>query len=260
MPNKILLAAFSAALTISLPAGAATTKTTSAKPARVKPSVETWYGASRQRAVDTYRQAVSHTAATRAARGTGQFQVPKGILSTAQNHTGDYLHEMVAGGATRWANTNRPLRVYIGGGSAGFRSNYRQLFAGAMDEWSAASGGKLRWVQASSPEAADIVATWDASQASAPGEAGNTRTRLGLGEDGQHYIVGAQVSIMPTLNGQPYSDEEMHKIALHEIGHALGLRHSSTSGDIMYWQSNQNQISALGPRDAATISRLYSGR
>lgn len=257
MQKKLLLAAACAALTVGLPVEAAVSKVSKAK---VRPTVETWYGAARQRAVNTYRQNVDryHSATLAKVPGGGAFAAPKGIVGTAHNHTGDYHNEMVRDGATRWANPSQPLRVYIGGGSTGYRDNYRSLFAAAMDEWSAASGGKLRWVQVSSPQGADIVATWDAAAASAPGEAGSTTTRHGIGSDGERYIVGAQVAMMPTLNGQPYSDAEMHKIALHEIGHALGLRHSSSNGDIMYWQSNASQISALGPRDAATISRLYS--
>jgi hypothetical protein len=229
--------------------------------------VENWQGSlkadPRKAYADQYQEAVKKyylnalAAHVPSARSQAAFVPPTGPVP--RNVAGDYFNEMVAGdGGEHWTLEQMPLRVYIGHGGPGYRSNFPDLFTAAMNEWSKASGGKIRWAQVSSPEAANIVVNWSANASSAPGEAGNTRIEHGYTADGGRCISFAEIALVPTHAGATYSDAEMHKICLHEIGHALGLRHSSTMGDIMYFQSNGAQISALGPRDVSTIRRLYT--
>lgn len=209
--------------------------------------VQNWYGA--QRGVASKRQ-VTKTAET-------GFVAPTGI-QTRYGSTGDYLNEMVAESSDRWSVDRLPLRVYIGAGGSGFRDSFRGLFSSAMNEWASASNGKLRWTQVSDPSSADIAVQWQGSVTSGEPESGDTRNSFAIAGDGQRVLNHADITLVTSYNGSFFSDAEMHKICLHEIGHALGLKHSSTSGDIMFWQSNPAQVSALGPRDAATIKRLYS--
>lgn len=165
---------------------------------------------------------------------------------------GDYLGEMTSEGADRWAPERMPLRIFISPNQSA------RLFASAMEEWCSASGGKLCWTAVSDPGSADVTVDWQQNAPAGIVESGETRNRMGVSANGQRVIIHSSITLI-TMNGSmPYSDQEMHKICLHEIGHALGLKHSSTSGDIMFWQSNPAQLSALGPRDANTISRLYS--
>jgi hypothetical protein len=252
--RKHILTAICAAFTLTLPVFAAN-------------GVENWYGAYKAKdgaeAAAKYREAVkkyyenSLAAKVPSAAGRTAFTAPSGVVARA-GMGGDYFSEMVQDGGQRWSPEQMPLRVYIGRGGAGFRENFPGLFTAAMNEWSAASSGRIKWMRVNDPQSANIIANWDANNASLAGEAGDTRTQLGMGPDGQRYITSAQVSLMPTNGSAAYSDEEMHKICLHEIGHALGLHHSSNRGDIMYFQSNPAQMSALGPRDASTIQRLYT--
>jgi hypothetical protein len=253
MQNRVF-AALCAAFTLTLPAFAAN-------------GVENWYGAYKgkdgMQAAAKYQEAVkkyyeqSLAGKVPSSLSRTAFTPPTGVIGRV-GMGGDYFNEMVGeDGGQRWSYDQMPLRVYIGRGGAGFRDNFPSLFASAMDEWSRASGGRIKWTRVNDPQSANILANWDANNASIQGEAGDTRTQFGFGPEGQRFITSAQVSLMPANAGAAYTDEEMHKICLHEIGHALGLHHSSTQGDIMYFQSNPAQISALGPRDAATIQRLY---
>lgn len=230
--------------------------------------VVNWYGGvktdAKKPALEQYNEAIKKyylqtlAAHVPSARNQAAFVPPTGPISRTAA-AGDYFGEMVAGdGGERWTRDQMPLRVYIGHGGPGYRSSFPGLFIAAMNEWCQASNGRIRWTQVSSPDAASIYVNWSANATSSPGEAGNTRIDHGYSADGQRCISFAEIAIVPTNGGTSYSDAEMHKVCLHEIGHALGLRHSSSAGDIMFFQSNPAQISALGPRDASTIQRLYS--
>jgi len=54
--------------------------------------------------------------------------------------------------------------------------------------------------------------------------------------------------------GQPFAPDDVRVLALHEIGHLIGLDHSPDPGDIMYAQP---KVRELSPRDVRTAALLY---
>src|SRR5438034_656642 len=70
---------------------------------------------------------------------------------------------------------------------------------------------------------------------------------------------GRMISGVVTLatfdhSGQPLGTEDIRVLALHEIGHVIGLDHCSDSSNLMFPRFN---VRDLSPRDIATALLLY---
>ena len=181
-------------------------------------------------------------------------------VSSANN----YLADITQQGSFTWPLNQMPLRVYIedGAGTPGYRDTYQEYVRRAFNEWQVISNSKLTWTEVSSPSDANIVCSWtaDARPKGNGVEAGETRTtiqRSPFFPDGQ--IVSAHVMVLTNLFGRSFSNADIYKTCLHEVGHALGLQgHSGTTSDIMYPVLNASQTPYLKARDQNTILSLYA--
>ncbi len=179
------------------------------------------------------------------------------------NGQDNYLHMVSQNGTFKWDPDRFPLNVYIdrGDGTPGYKDAYRAMVARAFDEWSKGSGGLISWREVSSARGADVICTWtaDAKMRGGGVEAGETRSVLEQNKrTGNGKVLVAKISILTQLMGRQFTDANMYKTCLHEVGHSLGLEgHSDIASDIMYPMVNDRQVAHLQSRDLNTILKLY---
>lgn len=177
----------------------------------------------------------------------------------------DYLVSAASGGKFfRWSRM--PVRVCIasGAGVAGYRDSFRQILMDAFSMWAQGSESRLSFTLVNDPGNTDIYCDWtaDASQVVAPGravEGGITKLNGQPMPNGTDVaIVSARMTVLTNRSGAPIGDEDMKKVCLHEVGHALGINgHSNNNTDVMFFSEAPTVWPALTKRDKTTICRLY---
>jgi hypothetical protein len=137
-------------------------------------------------------------------------------------------------------DARQPISVYIEDGKAvpGYHDSDRELAKMALDAWSRESGGKLKFTESKEREGALIRLRWISP---ADGLYGETQRVEVNGKPGAIVYVMPQVS----AQGEPLAgravqdmllrDTIVYLTCVHELGHAVGLAHTSKFQDIMYY-------------------------
>jgi hypothetical protein len=169
---------------------------------------------------------------------------------------GTYLPAMIAGNDSvlhRWADdrTRRPLRVAVLRDDAvsGFREIFIANVAWAVGRWNGV--GLPVWLeQGPDSSGADIVVGWaDRLDSNRTGRTDLTWQRRGP-------IVKVRVVLATHLpDGRQVQPTQMVALALHELGHAIGLGHSPVKSDALYPETSATDLT---PRDRSTAMLLYS--
>jgi len=178
-------------------------------------------------------------------------EIRRRIRASAGN---TYLNDIVAGNADsilhRWdGRVSTPVRVFFPPTTvANFQPSFLDAVRSAFQRWQDA-GVPVRFNLDADSSSAEVRVQW---RIQFEGQHSG-QTDLQWDEDG-HLTSGVVTLATFDAKGQPFAPDDIRVLALHEIGHLLGLDHSPDPGDIMYAQP---KVRDLSPRDVRTASLLY---
>jgi hypothetical protein len=141
------------------------------------------------------------------------------------------------------------LRVaYVTDDLPDWTTDHRDIVRRAFTEWEGV-GANIRFTEVLDTTGADIVVRWirqfDIDRAG----------QADLTWDGTGRIQHADIKLaLISPGGRFLVPDKLRAIALHEIGHALGLPHSDLAGDLMFPTADHPIITA---RDSTTFRLLY---
>lgn len=190
--------------------------------------------------------------ATTAAPGLRPAEVRERLR---QGASGTYIDEILAqrdSALTRWPERiTNPLRVWVADASGmdGWDPTFPDRVRDAFTEWSAL-GIPVRFTFVVDSADADIHISWI-------NEFGEPISGKTLWSRDRHWwIVGGSITLALHHNGGERLDgSAVHAIALHEVGHLLGLDHTADLTNIM---TPRVRVRELSLADRATVKLLYS--
>ncbi len=152
----------------------------------------------------------------------------------------------------RWVDREgRPLRVFFQPTTAtGFTPALGRAARDAFARWSRVGGIPLDFIVARTPDGAEVTVRWIGSF---------TMRRAGQADlvwrsDGR-LQEGTLTLATLSPSGRPLTRDEVFTVALHEIGHLIGLGHSEEPRDVMYPTTSVHDLTT---RDRRTAMLLYS--
>ncbi len=165
-----------------------------------------------------------------------------------------YLNDVILASADsmlhRWdGRVSTPVRVFFPPTTvANFQPSFLDAVRSGFQRWQDA-GVPVRFNLDADSASGEVRVQW---RIQFEGErAGQTDLRW---DDDGHLMGGVVTLATFDAKGQPFAVDEVRVLALHEIGHLLGLDHSPDPGDIMYAQP---KVRDLSPRDIRTALLLY---
>ena len=177
----------------------------------------------------------------------------------AEGRVVTYMDEILAargGNVARWIDRrDDPITVWIqrSPGIRDFWPDYPELARDAFYTWSNA-GIPLRFLFIGDSASAEVRVRWvDRFNDSAAGKTFWAR-------DVNWWILGADIELgLHSAAGEAYDRQAVHAIALHEVGHLIGLDHSSNPKNIMSPRVLSLRLSTEDLQTANLVYRLPPG-
>ncbi len=166
-------------------------------------------------------------------------------------------------GFSKWQLIDFPLKVYIptdldSSKVKGYKTGDSQLMKSSFEIWQRLSGGKIKFVFVPAKTGADISCSWVSEQKELnfPDAIGVCWTSCGS------YISKAEIQVLtfadPIYRQDPqYRKQTLAEVCMHEIGHSLGLNHSSGDNDVMTFHAHSKPLAAPTNRDISSLNTLY---
>jgi len=168
----------------------------------------------------------------------------------------------------RWRLSSFPLRVFVDTArDRGFGGELNKLVHEAVSIWTDYQGSPVKIEYVDKMSDADIFIERVTVYDDIPyGSAGRTSANYEKkGEADTKILTRTHVRVYcPSYDGSDWERQDVKmssfaKIQLkyllvHELGHVLGLAHSPSGPDIMYWKSCAQ---SLTPRDMDTVKHIY---
>lgn len=155
----------------------------------------------------------------------------------------------------RWPERRRdPMRIWVQPSTLpGYRASYPDLVRRAFSTWSDA-GIPIFVTFVLDSARAEIHVTW-IDRFTQP-ITGRTRWLV----DRHGWIVGGSIELaLHRPDGRELVERDIEAIALHEVGHLIGLDHSADPGDVMAARVRVAQLSEADRRTARLIYALPPG-
>jgi hypothetical protein len=175
--------------------------------------------------------------------------------ATIKQHESDtYLSEILLArdsSLARWKPRSRPLSVWVQQRPdlEDWDAEYIDAVSDAFMAWDRV-GLPVRFRMVTDSSQADIHVTWISNF----NEQISGRTKWSRDEN--WWIVNASILLaIHHQQGDRLDQSAMKAMALHEVGHLLGLDHTTNPGSIM---APRVRIRELAPIDIATVRVLYS--
>jgi predicted Zn-dependent protease len=218
-----------------------------------------------QQQIDTAR---TDSASKPGEKGPERPHASLAAITDATDNSDNYCTALQGpSGLRHWELSHMPLKVYIAPGTAvpGYEDSFLRAVKQAFDDWTQASNDRITFKYQSTPASADIVVNWTANPSDLLPAGQAAKTQILLQEAGQARVRNSQgivehsdIFVLTKSNGPAFekSYNSVHSVALHEIGHSLGLiGHSPDPGDIMY--ATVGTQAYPSHRDIATLNVLY---
>lgn len=172
----------------------------------------------------------------------------------------------------RWAESAMPLKVCLLDPARpikGYQPNFRALVGRAIETWQRQTRNLVSFRFVPTPAQANIIVEWT-------DDVDSVALKVDPKDKEEHHIgycrpealdargnfTRTKVTLLTIdpYEKTPYKDLTIESIALHEFGHALGLPHSSTPGDVMFpWEQNKGDgRTRLSVSDVARVVQLYT--